>query len=121
LVYVVAYPMAGHSLEMTPDEFFGILVDDSKAPAAHFSSLRDDLLSRGFDRAECDTGEDAITVVLNPDHCQIVAVLDPQHIEELECSGIDCMDSLALLEVIKPYIPTPGPIIQRAMDTYEHS
>lgn len=121
LVYVVAYPSSGHTQMMSPDAFFGILDDDSRAPATHFSELRSDLLAKGYDRVECDTGEDAITVALNPDRCLIVAVLDPEAVEALECSGIDCMDSLALLEVITPYIPVPGRTRKQAVDTHEYS
>lgn len=120
VVYVVAYPMDGLAHEMSPDEFFGVADDDSLQSPSHFSQLRSDLLTKGFDRVECDTGEDAITVVLDPDRCEIVAVLDQVAIEKLECSGVDCLDSLALLEAIASHIPSPVKTIKSTAGTHEY-
>lgn len=120
VVYVVAYPANGLAHEMSPDEFFGVADDDSLQPPCHFSNLRSDLLAKGFDRAECDTGEDAITVVLDPDRCEIVAVLDQEAIEKLECSGVNCLDSMALLEAITPHLPSPGKNRKSMAGTHEY-
>lgn len=121
LVYVVAYPTGGLAHEMSPDEFFGIAEDDSLQPPSHFSHLRCDLLAKGFDRVECDTGEDAITVVLDPDRCEIAAVLDQEAVEKLECSGVDCLDFMALLEAIALHIPSPGKTRKSTAGTHEYS
>ncbi|MBD8681222.1 MULTISPECIES: hypothetical protein [Pseudomonas] len=121
LVYVVAFPSKGLCHQMTPDEFFGIGADGKKATHDHFSHLRAELIRNGYDRIDCETGEDAITVALVPDDCQIVASLDQDAIEKLESSGVDCFDALALFEAIKHYIPAPGRTRQPSGQNHEYS